>query len=196
MALNIGLFGGSFDPPHLAHLALAHAALDQLKLDRVLWVPVGDPWQKPRQLAAPEHRRAMVELLIAGEPRFALDDCELLRQGPSYTIDTVEAHLGDNLALIIGQDQYAHLHTWHRWQALLPLVTLAVAARAGEPIRPNVELERIPHRVIKLDMPAMTTSSTSVRAGARTMLGSGDISPLVGGPVAGYIAQHGLYSEQ
>lgn len=191
--MNVGLFGGSFDPPHLAHLALAHAALDQLKLDRVLWVPVGDPWQKPRRLARSDDRRAMVELLIAAEPRFAVDDCELRRQGPSYTIDTVEAYLGDNLTLIIGLDQYAHLHTWHRWQDLLPQVTLAVAARAGQPIRPNAELERTPHRVVKLDMPAMTTSSTQIRAHASH---GEDISPLVGMAVAGYIAQHRLYSEQ
>ena len=192
MALNIGLFGGSFDPPHEAHLALAHMALDQIKLDKLLWIPAGQPWQKSGKLAAPEHRRAMVELLIAGEPRFALDDAELRRQGPSYTIDTVREHLGDNLTLIIGQDQYARLHTWHEWQALLGLVTLAVAARAGEAIQANADLLNHPHRIVRLQLPALMHSSTQVRE--RASRGE-DIRPLVGAAVAGYIAQHRLYCE-
>jgi nicotinate-nucleotide adenylyltransferase len=192
MALNLGLFGGSFDPPHEAHLALARSALDQLQLDRLLWVPVGQAWQKARVLAAPEHRRAMVERLIAGEPRFALDDCELRRQGPSYTIDTVLSHVGDNLTLIIGQDQYAQLRSWHRWQELLPLVRLAVAARAGQEIQADAELERHAKSVVRLQMPAMTISSTQVRASASRCE---DIRPLVGEQVAGYIAQHHLYME-
>lgn len=195
---KIGLFGGSFDPVHLAHLSLARCALEQLALDQLLWLPAGRPWQKTgRGLASPAHRRAMVELMIAGEPRFAVDDSELERDGASYTIDTVRARLArrphEQLFLLIGQDQYARLHTWHEWQALLPLVTLAVAARAGQQVCASAAVQARPHRVLGLAMPASGISSSEVRE--RASRGE-DIRPMVGDAVAGYIAQHRLYSEQ
>lgn len=194
-----GLFGGSFDPVHLAHLSLARSALDQLGLDRLLWLPAGRPWQKlqdgaGRGLASPEHRRAMVELMVAGEPRFAVDDSELERDGASYTIDTVRARLaadpGERLFLLIGQDQYARLHTWREWQALLGLVTLAVAARDGARVQAPPELAAVPHRMTVVAMPASSISSTEVRD--RASRGE-DIRPMVGDAVAGYIARHRLY---
>ncbi|MET0518561.1 MAG: nicotinate-nucleotide adenylyltransferase [Burkholderiaceae bacterium] len=196
-----GLFGGSFDPVHLAHLSLAHCALEQLQLDRLLWLPAGRPWQKlgpgsARGLAAPEHRRAMVELMVAGEPRFSIDDSELERDGASYTIDTVRArglaHPGEQLFLVIGQDQYARLHTWRDWRELLSRVGLAVAARAGEAVQPSPQLRGEPHSMQVLTMPASTISSTQVRELASR---GQDIRPMVGDAVAGYIAQHRLYSE-
>ncbi|WIT10372.1 nicotinate-nucleotide adenylyltransferase [Paucibacter sediminis] len=196
-ARRIGLFGGSFDPVHLAHLALARSALRQLGLDGLRWVPAGRPWQKAqRQLSAAEHRAAMVALLLEGEPRFELDRSELDRDGPSYTIDTVRAWLasepGITPVLILGQDQYARLPTWHQWRELLGLVELAVAARAGQEIRAAAEVELVAHRMQRLDMPAMDISSTLVR---EQVLRGGDIKPMVGERVAGYIAQHHLYSE-
>lgn len=194
-----GLFGGSFDPVHLAHLSLARCALDQLGLDRLLWLPAGRPWQKlqdgsGRGLASPAHRRAMVELMIAGEPRFAVDDSELQRDGASYTIDTVRARLAadpaERLFLLIGQDQYARLDTWREWQALLGLVTLAVAGRAGAPVQAPPALTGVAHRVLPILMPASGISSTQVRElSAR----GEDIRPMVGDAVAGYIARHRLY---
>ena len=190
-----GLFGGSFDPVHLAHLSLARCALDQLGLDRLLWLPAGRPWQKTgRGLASPEHRRAMVALMIAGEPRFAVDDSELERDGASYTIDTVRArmaaHPDEQLFLLIGQDQYARLHTWREWPALLGLVTLAVAARADAAIAPSAEVAAVPHRMLPVAMPPSVISSTAVRDAASR---GADIRPMVGDAVAGYIAQHRLY---
>jgi nicotinate-nucleotide adenylyltransferase len=201
MAVKTGLFGGSFDPVHLAHLSLARCALDQLGLDRLLWLPAGRPWQKlhggaGRGLAAPAHRRAMVELMIAGEPRFAVDDSELERDGASYTIDTVRARLAarpdEQLVLVIGQDQYERLHSWRDWRELLAKVTLAVAARNGQAIQGSAEVMAEPHRMHRLAMPAMQVSSTDVREKASR---GEDIRPLVGDAVAGYIAQHRLYSE-
>jgi nicotinate-nucleotide adenylyltransferase len=191
-----GLFGGSFDPVHLAHLSLAHCAVDQLGLDQLLWVPAGNPWQKPGVSDA-VHRLAMVQLLIDGEARFAIDDSELKREGASFTIDTVRHHLTskpdgslDELFLIIGQDQYARFHTWRDWEQLLSRVTLAVAARAGQEVRGAAEVQAVPHRMQKLAMPAMQISSTQVRE----MSSRGeDIRPLVGDAVAGYIARHRLY---
>jgi len=190
-----GLFGGSFDPVHLAHLSLARCALDQLGLDQLRWVPAGNPWQKPGVSAA-VHRRAMVQLMIDGEARFAIDDSELQREGASYTIDTVRGFLAAkpdaSLFLVIGQDQYARLHTWHEWRELLSRVTLAVAARAGEEVNCAAEVQAVPHRMQKLVMPAMQISSTQVREQASR---GEDIRPLVGDAVAGYIARHRLYSE-
>ena len=89
MNARIGIFGGSFDPVHNAHLALARTALTELPLDGVLWVPAGQPWQKTRELSAAAHRVAMLHLAIDGEPRFTLDRREIDRTGPSYTLDTV-----------------------------------------------------------------------------------------------------------
>nr|WP_295076010.1 nicotinate-nucleotide adenylyltransferase [uncultured Roseateles sp.] len=200
-ATRTGLFGGSFDPVHLAHLSLAHCALAQLQLDQLLWLPAGRPWQKTgRGLASPEHRRAMVALMVAGEPRFAVDDSELVRDGASFTIDTVRgrlaAHPGEELFLVIGQDQFARLHTWREWRALVGLVTVAVAARAGQEIQASAEMlaeePALLQKVHKLAMPELCISSTQVREMAAR---AEDIRPLVGNAVAGYIAQHRLYSE-
>ena len=86
---RVGLFGGSFDPVHNAHVALARLALEQLELDEVRWIPVGQPWQKSRQLSDGADREAMVRLAIAREPRFTLDRIELRRRGVTFTLDTV-----------------------------------------------------------------------------------------------------------
>ena len=147
---RIGVFGGSFDPVHLAHLALARVALEQLQLDEVRWVPAGRPWQKARPLTPAVYRLAMVRLAIADEPRFVLDGCEIDRSGASYTYDTVRemqaAQPGNDWVLVIGQDQYAGLHTWLGWQKLLSRVTLAVANRPGAPLVASPEVEAVPTR--------------------------------------------------
>ena len=189
---KIGLFGGSFDPVHSAHVALAQVALTQLQLDAVRWVPAGQPWQKARALASPAHRAAMVQLAIADEPRFTLERCELNRVGPSYTLDTVRelraATPGARWFLIIGQDQYAGLHSWRDWQALLQLVTLAVAMRPGAPTRVSPEVERLAHEPVAL--PMMDISSTDIRQ--RVACGQA-VAGLVPAAVARYIDQHHLY---
>jgi nicotinate-nucleotide adenylyltransferase len=196
---RIGLFGGSFDPPHLAHLALARLALDELALDELRWLPAGQPWQKAGRVLAPAADRiAMVGALIAaapgGEPRFVLDTRETLRSGPSYTIDTVreigaEAP-GSELWLVIGQDQYTRLDTWRDWRELLQRVDLAVAARDGEVPRPPPALADAPHRLRVLPLPRMPIASTVIRAAAAR---GDDIAPMVGATVASYIAARRLY---
>lgn len=196
-AERIGLFGGSFDPVHTAHLALAHTALESLQLDRLFWVPTR-PWQRGTQ-ASDEHRAAMVALAIESEPRFVLDRRELLRAGPSYTVDTVRElaaeHAGASIFLMLGQDQYANLPTWKDWQALLPLVTLAVAARAGRPPEPPPALAAVPHRREVLPMPRLDVSATEIRARlARGAPASTLVPALVTAPVARYIDQHRLYA--
>ena len=193
MPERIGLFGGTFDPPHDAHLALAHAALDQLALDRLLWVPAGQPWQKAgvRTLTPAAQRAAMVELAIAGEPRFALERCELDRPGPSYTLDTVRElqrrEPGADWFLVVGQDQYARLATWHGWRELLALVTLAVAARDAEAPAPDPALAGVPHRTVPIALAPMPHASTALRAG------TAPLASMVPPAVARYIARHHLY---
>jgi nicotinate-nucleotide adenylyltransferase len=187
--MRVGLFGGTFDPPHVAHLALARAALGALKLDQVRWIPAGQPWQKARSITPAAHREAMLRLAIAQEPRFVLDRIELEREGPSYTLDTVRAlrPLGD-LVLVIGADQYAGLHTWHGWQEVLGLVTLAVANRPGPmpPVHP--EVLRFPHRVVPL--PMLDISATEIRSRVAQGL---PIDSMVPPAVASYIDLHHLY---
>jgi nicotinate-nucleotide adenylyltransferase len=195
---RIGLFGGSFDPVHLGHLALATTALASVGLDQVLWIPAGQPWQKAgsRTLAAALHRAAMVSLAIAGEPRFRLETSEIRRVGPSYTIDTVRelqdagAMLRPEWFLLLGQDQYARLSTWRAWRELLQRVTLAVAARDGDEPQPDPALRQVPHRRLAIPMPAMPVSSTAIRA--RVAAGA-SLAGLVPPAVAAYIAEHGLY---
>lgn len=189
---RIGLFGGSFDPVHLAHVALARTALEQLALDQVRWIPAGRQWQKTRALTAAAHRVAMVELAIADEPRFVLDRCEIERSGASYTYDTVRdlqaAHPGNAWVLIIGQDQYAGLHTWLQWQKLLERVTIAVANRPGASPQASPAVAAVPHEAVAL--PMMDISSTDIRA--RAAAGQ-RVDALVPPAVARYIDQHHLY---
>ena len=189
---RVGLFGGSFDPVHDAHVALATTALEQLKLDEVRWIPVGQPWQKTRQLAAAADREAMVRLAIAGEPRFVLDRSELRRSGPSFTIDTVRelaaAEPETEWFLILGQDQYASLHTWRDWRELLGLVTLAIANRPGAALAVNTQIARVEHQAMLL--PMMDVSSTEVR---RRVAAGESIAGLVPEAVARYIEQRRLY---
>jgi nicotinate-nucleotide adenylyltransferase len=190
---RIGLFGGSFDPVHNAHVVLAKTALEQLKLDELRWIPVGQPWQKARRLAAAADREAMVRLAIAGEPRFVLDRVELRRRGPTFTLDTVRelvaAEPGSTWFLILGQDQYASLHTWRDWRELLGLVILAIANRPGAALAVNTQIARVQHQTVLL--PMMDVSSTEVRR--RVAVGE-SIADLVPEAVARYIEQHRLYS--
>ncbi len=195
---RIGLLGGTFDPPHQAHVALAHLALTHLGLDAVWWIPAGRPWQKlaagGRTPTGASHRRAMVALAIQGEPRFVLDDRELRRQGPSYTVDSLRElraeHPGVEWTLIIGQDQLSRFDTWRDWPQLLQWVTLAVAGRAGSAPQAPAALGGHPLRMQELPLPEMPVSSTLLR---QAVARGEDISPLAGSAVARYIAQHHLY---
>jgi nicotinate-nucleotide adenylyltransferase len=145
MALTpIGLLGGSFDPVHFGHLQLARDALRELGLAEVRFIPAPQPWQKG-PMTDPAQRARMVQIAIAGEPRFVLDMHEIERGGPTYTIDTLHAlrsTLGASvpLVLIMGSDQFERLHTWRDWQKIPQLAHIAIARRAAKPPALNAEL--------------------------------------------------------
>ena len=197
-APRVGIFGGSFDPVHNAHVALARQALTEVALDELIWLPAGQPWQKKRALSPVADREAMVALAIVGEPRFTLSRIEILRGGPSFTIDTVRELRAQrpitSWHLLIGQDQYAGFHTWQGWQELLGRVTLAVAQRnntrdsGAPPWKVDAQVQRAAHAIVTL--PMKDVSSTAIRQ--RVAIGQG-IDDLVPPAVARYIDQHNLY---
>lgn len=193
--MRIGLFGGTFDPPTLAHVALARCARDALALDELRIVPAGRPWQKEaaRAITPAADRLAMLALAFAGEPRCSVDRLEIDRDGPSYTIDTVRAlraaHPDATLYLVIGADACAGLSTWREWPALLEQVTLAVAPRPGTPLAAAPAVAAAA-RVVELPLLATDLSSTVARA--RAAAGQ-DLTGLVPPEVARYIETQGVY---
>jgi nicotinate-nucleotide adenylyltransferase len=195
------MFGGAFDPPHLAHVALARAAVAQLQLDALHIVPTGVAWHKARVLSTTEHRLAMARLAFGELAQVEVDEREIKRAGPSFTIDTLEALQAENpgaqLYLLMGHDQFAALQSWHRWQALLDIAIICIADRA-DPARtearfdPKIEPSRA---TIPLQLPLMPLSATDIRR----QVASGGLTPqglarLVPGPVARYIEHHKLYT--
>ena len=134
---RIGVFGGTFDPPHIGHVAVARDVADRLGLDRVLWIPAGAPPHKPAGAGASAAARLrMVERAVTADPRFVACAIETERAGPSYTSDTLRGLRGElgavELFLILGVDQYRALDSWHEPDAILRQATLAVMDRGGE----------------------------------------------------------------
>lgn len=193
---RVGVLGGAFDPPHLAHQALAQAAFEQLKLDELRLVPTGQAWHKPRALTSALHRLAMVQLAFADMPQVTVDPRETRRDGPSYTIDTLrelaDSLPGAQLFLIIGADQAQALTRWKQWQNILQAATICVAGRAGTiRAKGQFDAEKASQTAFShLNMPAMDTSATDIR---RRISANMSVSALVCEPVARYIAAHHLY---
>ncbi len=140
---RIGIFGGTFDPPHIGHLIIAEHARVQFKLDRVVFIPAYRPPHKAgRASTAPQHRLNMVRRAIRGNPWFKVSDIELKRKGVSYTIDTIRAvhrRFPDaSMFLILGSDNLSEFHTWKSYDELLALTRLLVYARGhGRLLRPS-----------------------------------------------------------
>lgn len=198
---QIGLFGGTFDPPHLGHLILASEAYSQLGLDRLLWILTPDPPHKQDQVITPvEHRLAMLNLAIADNPTFELSRVELDRPGPHYTLDTVEAiaerYPDADITPIIGGDSLNDLPTWHRPKDLLYACHwVGVMRRPGE--EPNLEaLERelpgISSKVHYVDAPLLEIASREIRNRIVSGRPYRYYLPL---PVYEYINQHHLYQQ-
>lgn len=133
--MRIGVFGGTFDPPHIGHLIVSQEVCAALSLDRLLLVPAASPPHKrDRAVSPPDVRRRMLEAAIAGNDRFEISDLELRREGPSYTVDTLrtlrETHAGP-LFLVMGADQYGELPTWREPDEIRRLADIVVLSRAG-----------------------------------------------------------------
>lgn len=194
--LRIGIFGGAFDPPHHAHQMLARAAVTQYQLDVLHVLPTGHAWHKPRVLTAAVHRLAMTRLAFASIPRVEVDDREMRRSGPSYTLDTAlelqAQYPGCTLYLVLGEDQARALPTWHGWQALLQIATILIAKRQDATLAKGTidALDGVPGRFLPLQTEPMALSATAIRA--RAAQGEG-IADLVPEPVARYIEYHHLY---
>jgi len=158
-----GILGGTFDPPHLAHLVAGEAAYRDLGLDVVTFIPAGAPWQKARTLvSAPTHRWEMTRLAVDGVEYFEADDREVQREGWTFTVATLaEFPVDEELTLILGADSARGIRTWHRWEDVLDRADLAVAPRPGTDRR-AVE-EQIPVPFAWLDMLPLHVSGTQLR---------------------------------
>jgi nicotinate-nucleotide adenylyltransferase len=195
---GLGVMGGTFDPIHLGHLAIAEEAREALGLDSILFVPAGRPPHKRAQDVSPaEDRVAMVRIAIEDNPAFELSRIEVDRDGPSYTVGTLEElalETGAELTLILSAETFVQLPTWHEPARLFAAASMAVVPRDGYPVPdPSWLEEAFPgreDRVTYLDGPRLGLSSTSIRA--RVAAGR-SIRYLVPPAVEAYIADHSLY---
>lgn len=217
---RVGVLGGSFNPIHLGHLLLADEVRERLDLDQILFVPASVPPHKPpRDLAAPEHRYAMVRLAIAGQSGFAVSDLELRRPGPSYTVDTlaeIRREADSELFLLLGSETFLDLLAWKEPARLAELARLVVIPRAGTPFdHEGREAKKIlqeigqdrwipvhdwgsvppPHSrgVLLVPVTSLPISASELRRRARE---GRSISYRVAAAVEAYILEHGLYREE
>jgi nicotinate-nucleotide adenylyltransferase len=208
-----GILGGTFDPVHLGHVALAEAALSQLPVEEVLWLPSGSPGHRGSPVASAPERLAMLRLATAGNPRYRIDAGELERSEATYSVNSLarlRAQLGRDqpLVLLLGGDSFLSLPTWLRWRELFDLAHIAYAARPGhaadgagpEPelaaeierrAAPPAELAtRAAGRITSFDMPPVDISASAIRAGFAAGL---DVRHLLPATVLAYIQSQHLY---
>jgi len=193
--LKLGLYGGTFDPVHLAHLIIADIACEELHLDRLIFMPCAAPPHKYNpHLTNGDHRLRMLELAIAGHAQFSCSDLEIRQGGTSYTVDTVtrlrdEYNLEQkDFYLIIGADNLKEFHTWKQPQQIIEICRLAVAAR------PDYLVDDTPGNlhpeVTRLTVPLLEISSTMIRQRVQQ---DKSVTFFVPGPVLDYIRHNGLY---
>lgn len=188
----VGILGGTFDPVHNAHLAIARRALEAPGVGRILWIPTGAPGYRNPPVAPAAHRVVMLKLAIEGESRFMLDERELMPAASGYTYDTLTALRGElgsgvPLVMLIGADQYEKLGTWHRARELFGLCRFAVFARPGW----SAGVSSVPRdAVIHVPIEPLPISASDIRQ----RIGRGeDVSTLLPGTVLDYIRRHHLY---
>jgi nicotinate-nucleotide adenylyltransferase len=221
--MKLGLFGGSFNPIHNGHLGIARQALEKLRLDRILFIPTGDPPHKQDGAMAPaKDRYEMVRLAIAGDPSFAISDIELTRQGKSYSIDTIRELLHrhgatNQLFFLIGLDAFLDFPSWKEPQALLATCRFVVVSRPGQSFQALATLPMLGqpdrHALAQLDAGEMATLDLSIPSGLGVIclplppcaISASDIRQrvrrgtalvnLLPPPVESYIIHHRLYRE-
>ena len=206
----IGIFGGTFDPVHNGHCRIGLELCQQLGLDELRFVPCRQPPHRAMPVASAEQRLAMLQLAIAGQSEFIIDEHELRRDGPSYMVDTlaaIRAEEGDmSLCLILGSDAFAGLSTWHRWRQLIELAHLVIARRPGNTVQPEGELLELYQRcqvtdvadlhaapagkIIVCPVTQLDISSTGIRT---QLAGGGNVRYLLPDDVWVYAQQHQLY---
>ncbi len=190
---RLGVMGGTFDPIHLGHLVAGSEVLHAFNLDRVIFMPAGDPWQRPAEADA-EDRLIMTSLAVAGFARFAVSRIELDRRGPTYTADSFETlrsfHGPDvDVFLIAGADAVLNLSTWKKLERLKELVEIVAVTRPGSELKTFRQTDDLP-TVHVHEMPGIDISATLIRDRVRR---GEPIDFLVPPEVARYIRQHGLY---
>jgi nicotinate-nucleotide adenylyltransferase len=208
-----GILGGTFDPVHLGHIALAEAALAALPLNEVLWLPSGSPGHRGSPVAGGRERLAMLELATAGNPRYRIDAGELGRSEPTYTVHTLarlREQLGkaQPLVLLLGSDSFLSLPTWLRWRELFDLAHIAYVSRPGHAAgtagpAPELAAEiarraaapaalaaSAAGRIASFDMPPLDISSSAIRAG---LAAGQDLRHLLPAAVLAYIRSQHLY---
>jgi nicotinate-nucleotide adenylyltransferase len=183
------ILGGTFDPPHIAHLVAGEAARGQLGVDTVTYIPAGRPWQKAGTgVSEAHHRLRMIELATEGVDYFAVDDREVHRDGWTFTIDTIDSFAGEEVVMIIGADSAKGLPTWNRVDELIERARIAVVPRVG--VRREEIESMVDGDIIWLDMPSLDVSGTMLRC--RVAEGR-SIRFLVPDPVFDYVGEHRLY---
>jgi nicotinate-nucleotide adenylyltransferase len=196
MSRRIGIMGGTFDPIHHGHLVAAEEARWQFRLDQVLFIPTGQPWQKPVGVSPAEDRYLMTVIATASNPAFAVSRLEMDTPGPTYTVDTLrrlhaELPEGTRLLFIGGADLLQQLRTWKQPEQVLELAELIAATRPDFDV--NDVVQKVPGaagRVHRMEIPALAISSSDIRA--RVARGA-PIEYLVPEGVARYIEKRALY---
>ena len=196
MKKRIGMYGGAFDPPHNAHVALAKAAVEQLGLDVLHVIPTGHAWHKLQHLTVGQDRLAMAELAFGDIANVMVDRREVLRSGPTYSLDTLRELQAENpqaqLYLVMGADQAAALPTWSHFDEIAKLAIICVAERSNNTgnISYISTLNSLNCRAIHIELPIMLESATDVRD---LVLHQKLVNHLLPPAVVAYIEAHGLY---
>ena len=196
MKKRIGMYGGAFDPPHNAHVALAKAAVEQLGLDVLHVIPTGHAWHKLQHLTVGQDRLAMAELAFGDIANVMVDRREVLRSGPTYSLDTLRELQAENpqaqLYLVMGADQAAALPTWSHFDEIAKLAIICVAERSNTTgnISYISTLNSLNCRAIHIELPIMLESATDVRD---LVLHQKLVNHLLPPAVVAYIEAHGLY---
>jgi len=206
----IGIYGGTFDPIHYGHLRSALEVAEQLSLAKVLMIPSAQPPHRDMPHVSAQHRWQMLQLALSGQTRLCADDREILRNGPSYTYDTlvdIREEVGDTpLCLIQGSDVFADLASWYRWQYLLDFAHIVIMRRAGESVRWSDQVKQYYAKAVtedvselfaassgsiyELDVTPLKISATDIR---QRLLQQREVRYLIPDSVLSYIEKNQLY---